>query len=105
MPVKPVPDGYHAITPYLVVKQAARLIDFLKQAFGAREIERTTLPDGRVMNAVVEIGDSRVMLGEAPEGRTPFPAMLYLYLPDVDAAYARAIAAGGSSVMEPVDQS
>lgn len=105
MAVKPIPEGYHSVTPYLVVPGVARLLDFLKQAFGAEVSEEPMRqPDGRVMHAEVKIGDSRVMMGEPTGQWTPMPASLYLYVEDVDAVYARAVKVGGSSVMEPADQ-
>lgn len=103
MAVKPIPDGYHAVTPYLTVENAAKLIDFLKQAFGAVETERVARPDGGIMHAEVRIGDSAVMLGE-PMGHSTSPAGLYLYVEDVDATYARALAAGATSLIAPTDQ-
>lgn len=103
MAVKPIPDGYHAITPYLVVDNPGGLIEFLEQAFDAVETERVLRPDGSVMHAQVRIGDSVVMMGAAP-GHKVMTAGLYLYVPDVDATYARALTAGATSVMEPADQ-
>lgn len=100
--VSPVPDGYHTVTPYLTVKGVAGLIDFLKQAFDAVETERLPGPDGKVGHAEVRIGDSVVMMGEAPG--EPMPAMLYLYVADADASYKRALEAGATSLMEPADQ-
>ena len=104
MAVKPIPDGYHSVTPYLIVPGVPRLIQFLKQAFGALESRRTTLPDGRVMHAEVQIGDSRVMMGEASDRWPAMPSSIHLYVPDVDAAYARAVAAGGESIFPPRDE-
>ncbi len=104
MPVKPVPDGYHTVTPYLIVKGAAALIDFLKRAFDATQKHRTAMPNGVVMHAEVRIGDSPVMMGEVPKGWTPQTSSLYLYVPDVDALYSRAIAAGAESVAAPTNQ-
>lgn len=104
MAVKPIPEGYHSVTPYLVITGAARLIEFLKAAFDAKEIERMSMPDGTVAHAEVKIGDSPVMMGEAG-GRYPaMPAGLYLYVTDVDATYRRAVQAGGTSVEEPTDK-
>jgi len=103
-PVKPIPDGYHTVTPYLVVSGVARLLEFQQQAFGATVIERMTRPDGTVMHAEVRLGDSMVMLGEPQEASQAMPAMLYLYLEDVDAVYRRALAAGATSVREPATQ-
>jgi PhnB protein len=104
MSVKPIPDGYHAITPYLVGHNVAGLIDFLAAAFGAVEIERMTDPAGRIMHAEVRIGDSIVMMGEANEQFPPLPTAIYHYVVDCDATYQRAIAAGGKSLMEPANQ-
>jgi len=104
MPVKPIPEGYHSVTPYLVVKGVAALIDFLKQAFDAREIERMSRPDGTIQHAEVRIGDSVVMMGEATTPWEPMPTMLYLYVSDTDATYQRALKAGATSVQEPADQ-
>ena len=104
MPVKPIPEGYHSVTPYLVVEGVAALIDFMKQAFGAREIERMGRPDGTIQHAEVQIGDSMIMMGEATAPREPMPTMLYLYVNDTDATYQRALKAGATSVQEPANQ-
>lgn len=104
MTVKPIPEGYHTITPYLVVQGAAQLIDFLKQAFEAEEIHRMARPDGTIMHAEVKIGDSRVMIGEAQGEFTPMLAMLHLYVNDTDAVYRQALQAGATSLREPEDQ-
>jgi len=104
MPVKPVPDGYHTVTPYLVVKGAAGVIEFAKKAFDAKLLGKFDTPDGTIMHAEMKIGDSVVMLAEAAGPHPEMPAMLHLYVPDVDATYKRAIAAGAKSVREPADQ-
>ncbi len=104
MAVKPIPDGYHSLTPYLVVQGVAKLIDFLKQAFEAKEVHRMSRPDGTIMHAEVRIGDSVVMMGEAMGEFKPMPAMIYLYVNDADAVYQRALQAGATSMMEPADQ-
>ncbi len=104
MAVKAVPDGYHTITPYLAIPGVAKLLDFVKAAFGAEELERHGRPDGPVMHAQVRIGDSRVMMGEPHAPWPTMPAALYLYVPDTDATYRRALQAGATSVMEPADQ-
>jgi PhnB protein len=98
--VKPVPDGYHTVTPYLTVANVAPLLDFLKQAFGAEEKEKMAGPDGTIRHAEVRIGDSVVMMGQAGDQWKARPATLYLYVPDVDAVYQRALAAGGKSIQE-----
>lgn len=104
MSVKPIPDGYHAVTPYLIVPGVASLIEFLRQAFDAEVLNRTDRPDGTVMHAEVQIGDSRIMLGEARPEWPAMPTTLYLYVPDADATYQRAIAAGAASLFPPTDQ-
>ncbi len=104
MPVKPKPDHYHSITPYLVVNAAARLIDFARAAFGAQETERLAAPEGRIGHAELRIGDSLIMLADAHGGREPMPCMLHLYVDDVDATYQCALAAGATSVDPPEDK-
>ena len=104
MAVKAKPDGYHAVTPYLVVDGAARLIDFLEEVFDAEEVERFAAPGNRIGHAEVRIGDSLVMLGDAHGEHKPMQAMLYVYVDDADATYQRALAAGATSVQAPVDQ-
>lgn len=104
MAVKAIPDGYHSITPYLTVEGAARLIDFLKEAFDAEVRFQMLHPDGSIGHAEVKIGDSLIMLGEARAECQPMPTALYLYVNDTDDVYRRALAAGATSVMEPADQ-
>ena len=104
MAVKPIPDGYHTVTPYLVVPDVAAELAFLERAFGAEITFKMEGPDGSVSHAEARIGSSMVMLGRASEKWTPMPCMLYLYVEDTDAAYARAVEAGGESIMEPADQ-
>ena len=83
--VKPVPDGYHTVTPYIVTTGVAQLIDFLKSAFDATEVVRHARPDGSVMHAEVRIGDSVVMIADAGATYPAFPVWLHVYVPDVDA--------------------
>ena len=104
MAVKPVPEGYHTATPYLIVPGVAKVIDFLKETFDAKETERMSRPDGAIMHAEVRIGDSPIMLGEPVGQFGPMPATVYVYVPDTDACYQRALKAGGISLMEPADQ-
>ena len=110
MSVKPIPKGYHSVTPYLVVQGATELIEFLKQAFDAQETERMQMPDGTIAHAEVRIGDSVVMMADQPgtdgsaHGFGPMPAMIYLYVNDADDAYKRALQAGATSLQEPTDQ-
>ena len=100
---KPVPEGYATVTPYLCVSDAAKLIDFLQQAFDAQLLFKMDGPGGRIMHAEMTIGDSRIMLAQ-PEPGQETHAMIHLYVPDTDATYKRAIAAGATSVREPADQ-
>ena len=102
MAVKPIPDGYHSVTPQLDVKGAAKLIDFMKQAFGAEEIMRMPGPGGALMHAEVKIGDSIVMMSDAVR-EAPMPGSVFLYVNDVDAVYERALQAGATSQLEPTD--
>jgi uncharacterized glyoxalase superfamily protein PhnB len=104
MPVKPIPDGYHTVTPYLILEDAPAFIEFAKAALGATERTRHLGGDGRIMHAEIQIGDSVVMLGDASEAFQARPAMLHLYIEDVDAGYKRATEAGAISVREPADQ-
>jgi PhnB protein len=101
--VKPIPNGYHTVTPYLIVEGVPKLIEFLKKAFNAEVVEEIKVK-GMVTHAEVKIGSSMVMMGEARGEHTPMPSMFYLYVEDTDATYKQAIAAGGISVMEPTDQ-
>jgi len=95
-------EGYHAVTPYLIVKPAVELVDFVKQAFGAVESFRTTGSAGG-LHCEVKIGDSMVMIGGGPTFDTR-PTAIHLHVSDVDDVYARAIAAGATSLVEPSDQ-
>jgi len=102
--VKPIPDGYHSLTPFLIVEGAPALIDFAKQAFGAEETFRMPRPGGQIMHAEMRIGDSMMMLSDASPENPPMPAMIHLYVEDADAIYKRALQAGASSIREPADQ-
>ena len=104
MAVKPVPEGYHSVTPYLVVKGANALVDFVTRAFGAKEVQLMKMPDGLIAHGDVVIGDSHVMLGEATGPWPAQPCSIYLYLADCDATYKQSLAAGGTSVQEPKTQ-
>src|SRR2546427_7713299 len=101
--VKPIPDGYHTVTPVLMVNNAAKLIDFLTQAFGARERERYADPDGKILHAEVTLGDSIVQLSDATGEWKPVQVPLLLYVTDTDATYRRALKAGATSLREPMD--
>ena len=98
------PEGFHSVTPYLTVKGAAKLLDFLKQAFGAEELGRHLEPSGRIAHASVRIGDSVVELSDGTEKWPPMSCALHVYVPDVDSTHKRAVQAGGTSMQEPTDQ-
>jgi PhnB protein len=104
MPVDPIPEGYSVVTPYLVVHDALGLMKFMEETFGGRERMRMTGSDGAIRHAEVDIGNARVMLAEASEEFGPIPAMLHVYVEDVDAVYEQAVAAGAQSIAEPADQ-
>jgi PhnB protein len=108
-PVKPIPEGYHSATPYLIVKDAARAIEFYKRAFGATELLRMAAPGGKIGHAEIKIGDSPIMLADevpdmgalSPESLGGTPVSILLYVEDVDAVFNQAIAAG-AKVQRPV---
>jgi len=109
--VKPIPDGFHTITPHLVVKGAAKAIDFYKAAFGAEELSRHAMPDGSIMHALLKIGDSMLMLNdEFPQMGAKGPTSiggtsvtLNLYVQDADKSWARATKAGATVKMPIAD--
>jgi uncharacterized glyoxalase superfamily protein PhnB len=105
----PVPEGFHTITPHLVIKNAKAAIEFYKKAFGAEEVLSMPGPDGKLMHAEIKIGDSRLMIGEecpdmgisGPSGGKS-PVSIHCYVRDVDAFFKRAVSAGAKVTM-PVD--
>jgi PhnB protein len=111
-PVKPIPDGYHSVQPYLHVRGAAEAIEFYKKAFNAKERMRMPAPDGRLQHAEIEISNSCIMLAdESPEKQFYSPKHLggssvsiMLYVKDCDAIYKQALEAGAKSLREPADQ-
>jgi PhnB protein len=112
MPVKPIPEGYHSVTPYLTLRDAGRAIDFYVKAFGAREVMRMPGPGGKgVGHAEIVIGDSHIFMSdEMPQAQTRAPESLggstgsvFLYVPDVDATFNRAVQAGAKVTMPLAD--
>ena len=101
MPVSPIPAGYSTLTPGCALRGAARAIELYQQVFGAVQAVRMDAPDGTVAHAELTFGDSRLMLGEASEQYPAHGARLMMYVPDVDAVFARAVAAG-FTVKEPL---
>ena len=98
------PDGYQSVIPYLHVNGAAKMIAFLKEVFDAKEIAVYPRPDGTIGHAALRIGDSVVELADGGQEWPAMPCALQVYVPDTDAAYHRALKAGGSSLQEPADQ-
>ncbi len=105
---RPVPDGYHSITPQLALDDASKAIDWYKRALGAEEISRSLGPDGKIMHAELKFGDSRVMVNDVmsgmkgPQAFGGSPASLWLYVENSDAIFNRAVAAG-ATVQVPID--
>jgi len=104
MASKPLPYGLQTVTPYLIVKNAQALLDFVTKVFDAKQRELFQDPDGRIGHAEVTLGDSVIMLSDKPPHLDAMPASLYVYVDDTDARYKRALGAGAVSVMEPADQ-
>lgn len=112
MAVKPIPDGYHTVTPYLIVQGAADAIEFYKKAFSASELFRMAGPDGRVGHAEIRIGDSPIMLADefpdrgarGPKTIGGSPVTILLYVEDVDAVFGAAVAAGGKAISPVTNQ-
>lgn len=110
--VKPIPDGYYSVTPYLIVKGAAQALEFYKKAFNATEVFRMDGPGGMVLHAEIQIGNSRIMLGEenpqmgfsAPQPGQRSPVGIMLYVEDVDKLAAQAVAAGVKTERPVQDQ-
>jgi PhnB protein len=96
------PDHYSSVSPYLIVDGAEQTIDFLTSVFGAEELRRFPDEAGRLMHAEVRIDDTVIMIADATADWPPVPAHVHVYVPDVDATYQRALAAGATSVQEPV---
>jgi len=107
-----VPEGYRTVTPYLVIRDAAKAIEFYKKAFGAKEAMSMPMPDGKIAHAEIQIGDSMVMISDeipefgtkSPETLNGTPVGIFLYVPDVDATFKQAIASGATEVMPVADQ-
>ena len=108
--VKPIPEGYHVVTPYLIIKGAAEAIEFYKTAFGAQELVRMPMPDGKIGHAEIKIGDSILMLGEemeemgfrSPQALGGCPVGFVIYVEDVDTEFQRALDAG-ATVSRPLE--
>lgn len=111
--VKAIPQGYHTVTPFLSLKNGAEAIRFYQDAFGAKVVEKHDLPDGKIMHAVIQIGDSLLMLADefteskcgisSPQSLKGSTSLLHLYMEDVDAAFDRAVKAGAKVVMPVAD--
>lgn len=104
MSVNPIPEGYRTITPYLIVTDVNRQIEFIQKAFNGDLITQMDGSDGSIIHAEVRIADSRVMMGNSSDEYPPMPAMLYVYVENVDDVYQQALHAGGESLQAPEDQ-
>ncbi len=112
MPVKPIPDGYHSVTPYLIIKGAAKALDFYKKALAAEELMRMPAPDGSIAHAEIKVGNSPIMIADenptwgnrSPQSLNGSPVIIHLYVNDVDKVAASAIAAGAKVLMPVTDQ-
>lgn len=110
--VKSIPDGYHTVQAYLILKNCAAAIDFYKKVFGVTERMRMTRPDGRIGHAEIQVGDSCIMMADehpdmdafSPEHYGGSPVSILIYVENCDATYRQAMAAGGKSVREPRDE-
>ena len=102
--VSAVPQGYHTVTPYLIVDGANKLLDFLTRAFEAKVGEKMQGPDGKIGHVEVKLGDSFIMLSDSMAEHKAMPTMLYLYVEDADAVFQRALKAGATQVAEIKDQ-
>lgn len=102
--VQPIPEGFHTVTPYLLVEDAIGLIEFIKEGLGGKVENMMKSDDGKVRHSTVRIGDSPVMISSGNEEHKPRPCMLHLYVKDVDSVYEQAINAGGRSLREPTDE-
>jgi uncharacterized glyoxalase superfamily protein PhnB len=100
-----IAEGLRTVNPYLHPLRGEPVISFLKRGFGAEELAKYASPDGVIHHAQIKIGDSVLELGEAHGPYQPMPSMFYLYVPNVDATYSRALNAGATSISEPADQS
>jgi PhnB protein len=108
--VRPIPAGYHSVSPSLTCRDASAAIDFYKQVFGASEVMRMSGPGGKIMHAELKIGDSHIFLNDemppmavAPSPSAPVSVSMFVYTEDVDSIFQRAIAAGAKSIMQPED--
>jgi len=102
--VQPIPEGFHTLTPYLVVGDAQKELQFVKDAFDAKVVHLSRMPDGTITHVTLKIGDSMLMMGQARGEHGPAPSMLYMYVEDTDAVYKRALECGATPVREPADQ-
>jgi len=104
MGVKPIPDGYHTVTPALIVDGAADVIAFAEKVFHAKVLSKIDMPDGTIGHSEVKIGYSIIFVASQTNGSAPAPGWLYVYVDDVDSVYRKAIEAGATSVEEPSDK-
>jgi PhnB protein len=109
---KPIPDGYHSVTPYLIINGAADALEYYKKAFGATELMRMPAPEGKIGHAEIKIGDSPIMLADefpemgykSPQSLGGSPVSIMIYVDDVDTVFKQAVAAGGKEQRPVKDQ-
>jgi len=110
---KPIPDGFHTATPYMIIRDAARAIEFYKKAFGATEVYRHSDAGGKIRHAQIRIGDSPFMIADefpefsvcrSPQSLNGSPMHIYLYVEDVDPVFNQAVASGATTLMPVIDQ-
>jgi PhnB protein len=109
--VRPIPEGYHSVTPYLICKEAGKAIDFYKQVFGAVEVVRMPVRDGRIAHAEIKIGDSHIMLADegvesgiySPQHYGGTPVNILLYVENVDRTFQQAVSSGAKAMRDPAD--
>lgn len=104
MAVKPIPEGYHTITPYLIVENADKIVEFIEQVFDGKLLFKMETADGKISHGEFKIGDSMLMFAEASDEWKATRTMLHLYVEDTDAVYQKALDAGAVSIKEPQDQ-
>jgi PhnB protein len=98
-----IPEGFGTVFPYIFANSAAAYIEFLKNALGAQELNRTQTPEGRIANSIIKIGTTSFMVSEASDQFPASRSAFYIYVDDADAAYEKAIQCGGIKIFEPID--
>ncbi|MCB9211575.1 MAG: VOC family protein [Ignavibacteriales bacterium] len=98
------PEGYNSVSPYIIIDGAQKLIDLLKNAFGAEELRKYNIPNGKIVHSEVKFDDSVIMISDSNDQYPPMPIVLHLYVPDATAAYKKAVEAGFEPMQEPIQK-